>query len=276
MINLLNDFNSLKNDDSKDILYSVESSKMNDGVAIVDNYTLNDLLYSTSYYNVIYILNNKKSFDLNYKFIRDKDENCIYVCTNLFEHTGYSTMDSSKFYKKIIDYLLIEDQVFNYDNKINSFKEAYYDLKEKLFKSNYISEDTLLNGIGFIKKDNNIIATVDSIYINKEEKNYCIDMKDIVGNLNNLESEDNILLEFHQKKDKKKILFNNIKVIKDEENDNFMIIQYQTCSMEDDNDNISYVSKQDCCNDDIFIEERTKFFTVNDTFSSIDFDDLIL
>lgn len=56
---------------------------MNDGVAIVDNYTLNDLLYSTSYYNVIYILNNKKSFDLNYKFIRDKDENCIYVCTNL-------------------------------------------------------------------------------------------------------------------------------------------------------------------------------------------------
>lgn len=25
-------------------------------------------------------------------------------------------------------------------------------------------------------------------------------MKDIVGNLNNLESEDNILLEFHQKK----------------------------------------------------------------------------
>ena len=101
-------------------------------------------------------------------------------------------------------------------------------------------------------------------------------MKDIVGNLNNLESEDNILLEFHQKKDKKKILFNNIRVVKDEENDNFMIIQYQTCSMEDDNDNISYVSKQDCCNDDIFIEERTKFFTVNDTFSSIDFDDLIL
>lgn len=68
MINL-NDFNSLTNDDSKDILYSVESSKMNDGVAIVDNYTLNDLLYSTSYYNVIHILNNKKSFDLNYKFI---------------------------------------------------------------------------------------------------------------------------------------------------------------------------------------------------------------
>lgn len=61
-------------------------------------------------------------------------------------------MDSTKFYKKIIDYLLIEDQVFNYDNKINSFKEAYYDLKEKLFKSNYISEDTLLNGIGFIKR----------------------------------------------------------------------------------------------------------------------------
>lgn len=286
---------------NRKVLYKIKTDKIPDGIAEITDYSLENYKYHADNYNKIFLLNNdiKNFYPINYKF--DLADNAISISSSLEIKTDTSTKiinstsffnDIEKFFKEtIVDYI-DRDGCFNVNNDRNVYFQSVYDkLKITLLEENILSDGLILHGLGFVKYNDNIIATFDKMFVKEIEEDKIgpdIVLTGIVGNLKGYFFKD-LSLEFHDKLCNKKITISNFYNL-DIESNNALTLSgdlitdtsntltlYKNSVIEvmQDIDNVKYKTKEKYDNKEEYIQDRIKFFAVSKNNYNVN-DDFIL
>lgn len=287
-------------DNSKEILFQKETI-LNDKqvLIIIDEDTLKELKDIDKFFNCttsscIIMRRDNDNYTLSkvqysFKLNNSKDKIIITASIEIDDNKTTSsiskTIDSDKFYNIVYDYLFVKQSLIDE-------KEFLVDVYDKLIISllkdnNIICYRFEYNGIGFIYKDDECIATCDKIKINdnKYEDVFNIIFDQCVGNIMDINTNSSLFnLEFYTLN---KVIKINFKTYYDhvsyddgeydftknivgalEHNDikNNLLIQ-------DSDKKIDYKKYDNVCEE--LIEDRTKFFDLKKISIDID-DDFIL
>ena len=287
---------------NKKILYQTKTDKSPDGTIEITDYSLEKYFYHAENYNKIFLLNSYTNYlPITYKF--KLEDNIVSILGSLEINDSSNELkvinsssainDLDRFFKEtIIDYV-DRDDCFNVNNDRNEYFAHIYDtIKAKLLDMNLLSDGLKLHGLGFVKYNNNVIATFDKMFIKELEEDKIgpnILLEDIVGNLKSFSYTD-LAIEFHDSFCNKKIVISNFYDLIIETNNNLTLsedlsantINVLTLSKDsiiniiDDTDNIKYKTKKEYHSEEEYIQDRVKFF-IEDNKKGYDInDDFIL
>lgn len=282
----------------KEILFQ-KQTKVNgkEVLMIIDEDTLKALSNISEYFCVnkyatisIYYNNRIHTHTIRYDFNLDKNKDKIIVTATIdlkkiinINAFAQISVDSQKFYNTVFEYLFqkqirIDEDIF--------FKELYSNLVYEILEHNILCIDHDFQGIGFIKKDNKCITTYDNLLCTSSlsfTNNNCTFVANkCVGNVESISTQDIGILdfEFYVKDKVIKFKYDTAKNLSAENNKN---VYRHTINgvvntgivVQDSNKIIKYVKFEDCSSEEEFIEERTKFFNIEESNIEIT-DDFIL